>query len=242
MLKSQQSCQIIIPDLSIAVQAIIMYHQVGLWDNQLDSSDLFLENNLPKTAVIDTDGEVIFYPNFFSTQESDRLFSDLYSSVKWKQDIIHFFGKKIPLPRLTGWYGDEGKSYIYSGIEQHPEPWTPALTLIKSKAEEISEVTFNSVLLNLYRDGKDSVSWHSDDESELGENPIIASISFGATRRFSLKHKISKDYKIDLDLPNGSLLLMKGETQHFWQHQIPKTSKSVPPRINLTFRVIKPVL
>ena len=118
---------------------------------------------------------------------------------------------------------------------------TPTLKLIKSKAEQISEVSFNSVLLNLYRDGKDSVSWHSDDEPELGENPIIASISFGATRRFSLKHKISKDYKIDINLLNGSLLLMKGETQHCWQHQIPKTSKFVEPRINLTFRVIKPV-
>ncbi len=145
----------------------------------------------------------------------------------------------MPLPRLTAWYGDEGKSYTYSGIEQHPDPWTPTLKLIKSKVEEILEVTFNTVLLNLYRDGKDSVSWHSDDELELGENPIIASVSFGAVRRFSLKHKISKDYKIDLDLPNGSLLLMKGETQHFWQHQIAKTSKSVQPRINLTFRMIK---
>ncbi|MEG4031951.1 MULTISPECIES: alpha-ketoglutarate-dependent dioxygenase AlkB [unclassified Microcoleus] len=219
----------------------IMYHQIRLGDNQLDSSDPFLDNNLQKTVVIDTDGEVIFYPNFFSIEESDRLFSDLYSSINWKQDIIHFYGKKIPLPRLTGWYGDEGKSYTYSGIEQHPDPWTPALKLIKSKAEEISEVTFNSVLLNLYRHGKDSVSWHSDDEPELGKNPIIASISFGGNRRFSLKHKTSENSKINLDLPKGSLLLMKGETQHCWQHQIPKTSKFVEPRINLTFRVIKPV-
>ncbi|MEG3871645.1 MULTISPECIES: alpha-ketoglutarate-dependent dioxygenase AlkB [unclassified Microcoleus] len=235
MLKSQESCQIIIPHSLIRFEAIIMYHQIRLRDNQLDSSDI------QETVVIDTDGEVIFYPNFFSIEESDRLFSDLYSSINWKQDIIHFYGKKIPLPRLTGWYGDEGKSYTYSGIEQHPDPWTPTLKLIKSKAEEISKVTFNSVLLNLYRDGKDSVSWHSDDEPELGKNPIIASISFGATRRFSLKHKISKDYKIDINLLNGSLLLMKGETQHCWQHQIPKTSKFVGPRINLTFRIIKPV-
>jgi len=194
-----------------------------------------------KKLVVDTDGEVIFYPNVFSIQESDRLFLDLYFTVKWKKDTIHIYGKKIPLPRLTAWYGDEGKSYIYSGIEQHPEPWTPTLTLIKLKVEEISEVTFNSVLLNLYRHGQDSVSWHSDDEPELGENPIIASISLGGTRRFSLKHKISKDYKVNLDLPKGSLLLMKGETQHFWKHQIAKTAKFVEPRINLTFRVIKPV-
>ncbi|WP_341733881.1 alpha-ketoglutarate-dependent dioxygenase AlkB [Microcoleus sp. EPA2] len=205
------------------------------WDNQLDSNDS------QETVVIDTDGEVIFYPNLFSIQESDRLFSALHSSVKWRHDTIHIYGKKIPLPRLTAWYGDEGKSYIYSGIQQHPEPWTPTLTSIKLKAEEISKITFNSVLINLYRDGKDSVSWHSDDEPELGKNPIIASISLGGTRRFSLRHKTSKDYKIDIDLPKGSLLLMKGETQHFWKHQIAKTAKSVEPRINLTFRVIKPV-
>jgi alkylated DNA repair dioxygenase AlkB len=212
-----------------------MYDQIELWDNQLDSSDS------QQTVVIDTDGEVIFYPNVFSIQESDRLFADLDSNIKWKKDTIHIYGKKIPLPRLTAWYGDEGKSYTYSHIEQHPEPWTPILRLIKLKAEEISEVTFNSVLLNLYRHGQDSVSWHSDDEPELGENPIIASISLGGTRRFSLRHKTSPDHKIVLDLPKGSLLLMKGETQHFWKHQISKTAKFVEPRINLTFRVIKPV-
>lgn len=212
-----------------------MYHQMEPWDNQLDSSDP------QKTVILDKDGEVISYPNFFRIQESDRLFSDLSSNIKWRHDTIHIYGKKIPLPRITAWYGDEGKSYIYSGIEHHPEPWTPTLKLIKSKAEEISEVTFNSVLLNLYRHGQDSVSWHSDDEPELGQNPIIASISLGATRRFFLKHKILKNHKITLDLSNGSLLLMKGETQHFWKHQIAKTAKFVEPRINLTFRVVKPV-
>ena len=185
--------------------------------------------------------EKLYYIHFFSSTESEKLFLDLNCNVKWKQDIIHLFGKTMPLPRLTAWYGDEGKSYTYSGIEQHPEPWNPTLTSIKLKVEEISEVTFNSVLINLYRNGKDSVSWHSDDEPELGKNPIIASVSFGETRRFSLKHKISKQHKIDIDLPKGSLLLMKGETQHYWQHQIPKVSKLLNPRINLTFRVIKPV-
>lgn len=206
MLKSQYSYQILVPLSPTGVQAIIMYDQIEPWDNQLDSSDS------QQTVVIDTDGEVIFYPNVFSIQESDRLFADLDSNIKWKKDTIHIYGKKIPLPRLTAWYGDEGKSYTYSHIEQHPEPWTPTLTSIKLKAEEISEVTFNSVLLNLYRDGKDSVSWHSDDEPELGKNPIIASISLGGTRRFFLKHKTSPDHKIVLDLPKGSLLLMKGET------------------------------
>ncbi|MDY6805777.1 MAG: alpha-ketoglutarate-dependent dioxygenase AlkB [Cyanobacteriota bacterium] len=207
-----------------------MYHQMELWDDRAD--------RLEKKVVIDTDGEVILYSHFFRTEESDRFFSDLYENVKWRQDIIKMFGKEMPLPRLTAWYGDEGQCYTYSGIEQNPEPWTPTLKLIKSKVEEVAKVTFNSVLLNLYRNGKDSVSWHSDDEPELGKNPVIASVSFGATRRFSLKHKISKDRKVNLDLPNGSLLLMKGETQHSWQHQITKTAKTVEPRINLTFRTI----
>ncbi|QSV65676.1 MAG: alpha-ketoglutarate-dependent dioxygenase AlkB [Aphanizomenon flos-aquae DEX188] len=215
-----------------------MYNQISLWDYLPDTNNLVLENQVNKKTIISTDGEVILYPNFFSTKESNQLFSDLYSSVNWKQEIIQFFGKQMPIPRLTAWYGDQGKSYTYSGIEQHPEHWNPTLKLIKSKIEQIAQVSFNSVLLNLYRDGKDSVSWHSDDEPELGENPIIASVSFGATRRFYLRHKHSKNHKIDIDLASGSFLLMQGETQHFWQHQIAKTAKEIQPRINLTFRII----
>ncbi len=214
-----------------------MYNQVSLWD-YLPDNNMKAENQVIKKTIISTDGEVILYPNFFSPKESKQLFSDLYSSVNWKQEIIQLFGKQMPIPRLTAWYGDQGKSYTYSGIEQHPEHWNPTLKLIKSKIEQIAQVSFNSVLLNLYRDGKDSVSWHSDDEPELGENPIIASVSFGATRRFSLRNKHSKNHKIDIDLASGSFLLMQGETQHFWQHQIAKTAKEIQPRINLTFRII----
>ena len=215
-----------------------MYNQISLWDYPPHTNNLTLENQIHKKTIISTDGEVILYPNFFSNQESNQLFSDLHSNVNWKQEIIQFFGKQMPIPRLTAWYGDQGKSYTYSGIEQHPEHWNPTLKLIKSKIEQIAQVSFNSVLLNLYRDGKDSVSWHSDDEPELGENPIIASVSFGATRRFYLRHKHSKNHKIDIDLASGSFLLMQGETQHFWQHQIAKTAKEIQPRINLTFRII----
>jgi alkylated DNA repair dioxygenase AlkB len=215
-----------------------MYNQISLWDYLPDTNNMKVENQVNKKTIISTDGEVILYPNFFSAKEGNQLFSDLYSSVNWKQEIIQFFGKQMPIPRLTAWYGDEGKSYTYSGIEQHPESWNTTLKLIKSKIEEIAQVNFNSVLINLYRDGKDSVSWHSDDEPELGENPIIASVSFGATRRFSLRHKHLKNHKIDIDLASGSFLLMQGETQHFWQHQIAKTAKEIQPRINLTFRII----
>ncbi|UUO17351.1 MULTISPECIES: alpha-ketoglutarate-dependent dioxygenase AlkB family protein [Aphanizomenonaceae] len=214
-----------------------MYNQISLWD-YLPDNNMKVENQVNKKTIISTDGEVILYLNFFSTKESNQLFSDLYSSVNWKQEIIQFFGKQMPIPRLTAWHGDEGKSYTYSGIEQHPEPWNPTLKLIKSEIEKIAQVSFNSVLINLYRDGKDSVSWHSDDEPELGKNPIIASVSFGANRRFSLRHKHFKTHKIDIDLTSGSLLLMQGETQHFWQHQIAKTVKEIQPRINLTFRII----
>jgi alkylated DNA repair dioxygenase AlkB len=218
-----------------------MYHQTNLWENQSDSSNLSIKNQLHKTVIIDTDGEVILYKKFFNLETSKHLFSELYTKINWRQENIKIYGKKISLPRLTAWYGDEGKSYTYSGIEQHPEPWLPVLEIIKLKVEEVAEVTFNSVLLNLYRHGQDSVAWHSDDEPELGENPIIASLSFGATRRFSLKHKYESDYYYNIDLTPGSLLLMQGETQHYWLHQVPKTKRNVTPRINLTFRVIKTI-
>lgn len=187
--------------------------------------------------LLNSDGEVILYQNFFREEESSLLFQALNQQVEWQQDHIKIYGKSIPLPRLTAWYGD--KSYTYSGIALPPKPWIPALQIIKSRAEMLAATQFNSVLLNLYRNGSDGVGWHSDDESELGENPVIASISFGATRRFAFKHKFDKERKkIEVDLTNGSLLLMKGKTQHFWLHQISKTKKQVQPRINLTFRVI----
>ncbi len=188
--------------------------------------------------MTDQDGNVILYPNFFSQQDSYYFFCELYAQIQWRQEVIQLFGKKHLLPRLTAWYADAGKYYTYSGIRQDPQPWIPTLQLIKSQVEQISEITFNSVLINLYRQGKDSMSWHSDDEPELGKNPVIASVSLGETRRFCLRHKFCKDRKVTVELPSGSLLLMQGETQHFWQHQIPKTSRRVKPRINLTFRVI----
>lgn len=214
-----------------------MHEQMNLWDTSASVTNTEEVIRQVKT-LLSIDGEVIFHENFFDCKESNELFTELSSSTKWQQDTIKMFGKSIPLPRLTAWYGDEGKSYTYSGIEQHPEPWTPILSQIKERVEKTAEVTFNSVLLNLYRDGKDSVSWHSDDEPELGKNPIIASVSFGSIRRFKFKHKHDQKQKADIDLTPGSLLLMKGETQHCWLHQIAKTAKDVTPRINLTFRII----
>lgn len=191
------------------------------------------------TGELMPDGEVAIYRNFFNNVESDQIFQELLSKIKWRQDKMKLYGKEFELPRLTAWYGDDGKSYTFSGIPMNPDAWTPTLLSIKSRIEEVTQAKFNSVLLNLYRSGKDGVSWHSDDEPELGKNPMIASVSFGETRRFQLRHKLDKSLdKVEITLTHGSLLIMKGSTQHFWQHQIPKTAKSLRERTNLTFRII----
>ena len=141
-------------------------------------------------------------------------------------------------PRLTAWYGDAGIAYRYSGITMQPEPWTRMLNEIKTRLEKFSGFTFNSVLLNLYRDGQDSMGWHRDDEKELGKNPAIGSVSFGDCRKFMIRHVQDRSLKNAINITNGSLLLMAGEMQHYWQHSIPKTAKPAGVRINLTFRKI----
>lgn len=146
------------------------------------------------------------------------------------------FGRRIALPRLTAWYGEHG--YRYSGIRHQPAPLTPTLAVLKSSIEAIAKRGFNSVLLNLYRDGRDSMGWHSDDEAALGPEPEIASLSLGAERRFHLKHRTSGD-RLSLDLGHGSCLIMRGRCQACWQHQLPKTKRKIGPRINLTFRSIR---
>jgi len=184
------------------------------------------------------DAEVYLDREFFTPIESDKLLADLTANIAWEQKAIQFMGKQVLQPRLIAWYGDEGKSYSYSGLTVHPLAWTPTLLDMKTRVESAAGVTFNSVLLNLYRSGQDSVGWHSDDEPELGTNPVIASVSLGAARNFQFKHKTNPDLKMSIELTHGSLLLMRGTTQHFWKHQIPKTKKELGPRINLTFRVI----
>ena len=185
------------------------------------------------------DAEIIYYPHFFDKIEADAIFAQLTNDIPWEQDDIRLFGKTHPQPRLTALFGNEGKPYSYSNIKMQPQPWTLLLKKIKSYVESISDTNFTTVLLNWYRDGKDSNGWHADDEKELGTNPIIASVSFGAERVFQLKHNSISGLKQNILLEHGSLLVMKGTTQHFWKHQIPKTAKPIGPRINLTFRVIK---
>ena len=183
-------------------------------------------------------GEYLFYPDLFSKAESDLYLQTMKTNIDWKQESMNMYGKQVNFPRLTAWYGDNDKPYSFSGITLEPKKWTKELITIKEKIEPISNVVFNSVLLNLYRSGNDSISWHTDAEKELGTNPVIASVNLGATRKFQLRHINTKE-KLEIELTHGSLLIMQGELQHYWQHQVPKTSKIVGERINLTFRFIK---
>lgn len=185
------------------------------------------------------DAEIEYFPHFFDANRASEFFQRLKNEIPWQQDNITVFGKTHPQPRLTALFGNEGKPYGYSGIVMHPHLWNPLLMFIKSEVDEACSHNFTTVLLNYYRDGKDSNGWHADNERELGRNPVIASVSFGAERSFHLQHNSIKEQKLKINLQHGSLLLMKGTTQHFWKHQIPKTAKPIGPRINLTFRIIK---
>lgn len=172
--------------------------------------------------------DILYYPNFFLTPYFDKLKSE----IEWKHEDVTLYSKTYPLPRLTAWYGERG--YTYSGISASIRPWTDALLEIKNKIENVSKYSFDGVLLNLYRNGRDSVSWHSDDEPSLRQDEI-ASVSFGETRIFKMKSKTTND-KFEIPLNNGDLLIMKGDTQKKWLHSIPKTGKITGERINLTFR------
>ena len=179
-----------------------------------------------------------YHPGFFSPAESAAVLDTFIDTIPWVQEDIKMYGKIMKTPRLTAWYGDPNKEYIFSGTKHHPILWTDELLMIKKKIEPISGTRFNSVLLNYYRDANDSVAWHSDDEYELGVNPVIASVSFGQVRRFDIRHKQDRNRKHSIYLENGSLLIMKGDLQHNWVHQIPKSIKPLKARVNLTFRVI----
>lgn len=206
----------------------------------LFSNDEFNDSSQAKTILYNLpDADITLFDNFFTNQESKNLHQKLIDNIQWRQDKIKIFGKLIDQPRLTAFYGDATKDYSYSGIVMKPNDWYDDLLFIKNRVEEVSKITFSSVLLNYYRDGKDSMGWHSDDEKELGQNPVIGSVSFGESRVFQMRHKFQKEIKkVDIALKDGSFLLMKGATQHFWQHQIPKTKRKLESRINLTFRVI----
>ncbi|MEC3907291.1 alpha-ketoglutarate-dependent dioxygenase AlkB [Tamlana sp. 2201CG12-4] len=182
--------------------------------------------------------DVTYYPHFFNHIEADLYFSDLLSNINWRQDTITVYGKTYLQPRLTAYFDNNKTPYKYSNIIMQPDIFDGTLLKIKNTVESKLNINFTSCLANLYRDGNDSNGWHADNEKELGETPIIASVSFGAERIFHLKHKKENGLKTRLTLQHGSLLLMQGETQKNWLHQIPKTKKNIGKRINLTFRII----
>ena len=180
-----------------------------------------------------------YFENVFNANESKIYMEKLFTKLEWRREKIIMWGKEIVTKRRIAWYADKGKSYTYSGSTCYPSNWNKDLLTIKNRVESLSNVSFNSVLLNEYASGEVGMGWHSDDEKELGKNPVIASVSFGANRDFLFKHKFDKNHdKIKVHLKTGSLLLMLGSTQHHWKHSIPKRLKVKDPRINLTFRNI----
>lgn len=203
-------------------------------------TDLFSTDEIRKTTFDLPGADVTLFENFFSAEESNRLYNSLLQNTIWEQDQMTIYGKQINLPRLTAWYGDSKIDSSYYDKKRKMLPWNADLLFIKERIEKEVDIQFTRCLLNYYRDGKDSVDWHQDYEESQRKNTVIGSVTFGATRPFQLKHATRKDLKrISIPLAHGSLLLMQGATQDNWKHKIPKTTKKILPRINLTFRWIK---
>jgi alkylated DNA repair dioxygenase AlkB len=201
--------------------------QASLFDTEQSGERIALED-----ATLD------FYPDFYSSTVADQLFDQLRNTIPWRQEEIRIAGLQRLQPRLSAWYGDAEAEYTYSGLHLKPLTWSKELLEIKVAIERRTGCQFNSVLLNYYRDQQDSMGWHSDDEPELGLQPIIASLSLGGTREFALKHKFRKELRYKIPLAHGSLLIMSGSTQSHWQHAIAKEKHLCQARINLTFRQI----
>ncbi|MBB5419833.1 alpha-ketoglutarate-dependent dioxygenase AlkB [Paraburkholderia sp. CNPSo 3155] len=194
------------------------------------NTDLF--NDLPTP-------DVDWYPDWLAADDAERLLVRLIDEVQWRQDMMGTPGGRVALPRLTAWQGEPDAVYVYSGIRNVPQAWTPAVAELKAAAEATSGARFNSVLLNRYRSGADSMGWHADREPELGKQPVIASVSLGVARRFDLQHNRSGVVQ-SFSLKGGSLLVMKGDTQAQWRHRVPKEPRVSGERINLTFRWVTP--
>ena len=187
--------------------------------------------------LVPADGELYLIKQFYAQPEADLLFQQLQTELAWQEESLFIYGRWVKVPRLMCWYGDTDANYRYSGVEHQPLPWTSVLQVIRKKIERRCQRDFNSVLANLYRDGRDSMGCHADDEIELGIKPMIASLSLGDQRLFKLHHKTGKE-KLDIVLEHGDLLVMAGVLQHHWRHAVPKTKKLKTSRINLTFRKI----
>lgn len=196
-------------------------------------------NLFPATDLQLPNAELELLAPWLDPVTADLWFRQLLEQTPWQQPQVRLYGRACPVPRLVAWYGDAEASYRYSGLTHQPLPWTPLLAQIRARVVETVGQALNGVLLNYYRDGDDSMGWHSDDEAELGSNPLIASLTLGATRRFDLRRKGQGRIEHSLWLEHGSLLVMRGPTQHYWQHQVAKTRSPCAPRLNLTFRLIR---
>ena len=202
--------------------------QRSLFEAQYDNMPIHLE--MP-------DASLKYYPNFIPPAQATSTMYSLQQELDWRQEQITLYGKTFDVPRLQAWYGDENADYRYSNLSMRPLPWSSALLELKQKCENISNSRFNSVLANLYRHGQDGMGRHADNEPELGQQPVIASLSFGEVRNLDFYHNHTKQ-KIRLPLGNGSLLVMSGGTQTYWQHSVAKTKKALAARVNLTFRYV----
>ena len=203
--------------------------QQSLFESQYDNTPIQLD--MP-------DADLKYYPNFIAASEAAILMQALHQSLDWRQEQITLYGKTFDVPRLQAWYGDKSARYQYSNLSLCPLPWNSVLLALKHKCENASNSHFNSVLANLYRHGQDGMGRHADNEPELGQQPVIASLSFGEERNLDFYHNATKN-KVRLPLHNGSLLVMSGDTQKYWQHSVAKTKKTLAQRINLTFRYIQ---
>jgi alkylated DNA repair dioxygenase AlkB len=201
----------------------------------MEKMDLFNQDRI--TNLLHKDGVVNYYRNMLTDDEAKRYFNLLSQNVAWENDEIVIFGRHIVTKRKVAWYGDSDYLYTYSNTTKRALPWTEELSDLKQIVEELTQTDFNSCLLNLYQNGDEGITWHNDDEESLGKNNTIASLSLGAERKFSFKHKQTKE-TISLILEHGSLLVMKDVTQSNWLHSLPKSKKITRPRINLTFRTI----
>lgn len=202
-----------------------------------ENLDLFTDSNDQPLNLLNKDGEVNYYEEVIVLEQANSYLRCLLKNIAWRNDEVNLFGKRIITKRKVAWYADKPFKYTYSNTTKHALQWTDELLELKTIVEKKSGESFNSCLLNLYHDGSEGVAWHSDDEKELKKNGAIGSLSFGAERRFSFKHKKSNE-KISLSLHHGSLLIMKDETQTHWVHCLPPAKRIIQPRVNLTFRTI----
>ena len=184
------------------------------------------------------DADLRYFPRWVDADLADGWLSEISAQTPWAQPQIKLYGRSIAVPRLVAWYGDADAHYRYSGFTHEPLAWTPLLADIRQRVQQQVGQRLNGVLLNYYRDGQDAMGWHSDDERELGQQPLVVSLNLGATRRFDFRRKGASRIEYSISLEHGSLLVMSGLTQHYWQHQIARTRKVRAPRLNLTFRQI----